>query len=476
MLSYKKFSKIDIVNICFVSLIFELFIFFITKNYINEKILIFHIIIIVGLIVFFTINIDLSNIKRKLSSLKYLFTCLLVLIFLYARKIHYSEHLNQTLTCKKINLIFSNFLDCSYTIFFCLIIFVFFFLLFYFNKFKINLIKVFSYLGLILAIIAFYNIIFYYLNYFDIVKNNYLFNIIPFRGNYSFYFQFLPFAIDGKRNDEILIFSLAYICYFYFYINREKDKSPYYIYLFFIICFLTYSKNIWIEVILITFCLFIYFPQKKFEIIKIFGKSIIFLILTLLIINFIQVKIDTFTLKGENPKKHYISLINYTLIKFNFKFSHEKKKIITSDLDKDKLRNLKNNFMDENYYFNSTPERIIIYKNIINKLNINNFFLGNGLNSINFEIVNLDNKKKIFKIVNSESGLLQILFEIGLVGLFFYLFIIFNLMKLITAEGKVIFLSLLFLTIFNSYQESIFYFILLGSILGSSSITNVKIK
>jgi len=132
--------------------------------------------------------------------------------------------------------------------------------------------------------------------------------------------------------------------------------------------------------------------------------------------------------------------------------------------------------MDENYYFNSTPERIIIYKNIINKLNINNFFLGNGLNSINFEIVNLDNKKKIFKIVNSESGLLQILFEIGLVGLFFYLFIIFNLMKLITAEGKVIFLSLLFLTIFNSYQESIFYFILLGSILGSSSITNVKIK
>jgi hypothetical protein len=230
--------------------------------------------------------------------------------------------------------------------------------------------------------------------------------------------------------------------------------------------------------------LFIYFPQKKFEIIKILGKSIIILILTILIISFIQVKIDTFTLKEQNPKKHYISLINYTLIKFNFKYDHWTKKIITQeniydldlDLNKDKFKKLKNNFLDENYFFNSTPERIIIYKNIINKLNINNIFLGNGLNSLNFEIVNLDYKKKILHIVNFESGLLQILFEIGLVGLFFYLFIIFNLMKLITAEGKVIFLSLLFLSIFNSYQENIFYFFLLGSILGSSSIAKVKIK
>jgi len=221
--------------------------------------------------------------------------------------------------------------------------------------------------------------------------------------------------------------------------------------------------------------LFIYFPQKKFEIIKILGKSIIILILTILIISFIQVKIDTFTLKEQNPKKHYISLINYTLIKFNFKYDHWTKKIITQENIYDLDLN-KNNFLDENYFFNSTPERIIIYKNIISKLNINNIFLGNGLNSLNFEIVNLDYKKKILHIVNFESGLLQILFEIGLVGLFFYLFIIFNLMKLITAEGKVIFLSLLFLNIFNSYQENIFYFFLLGSILGSSSIAKVKIK
>ena len=479
MIIYKKLSKIDINNLSFGCLVFELLTFFLTKNYISVEIIITHVIIIISILFFFIANIDLLNIKKKIANLKYLFSFLFFLILLYLNKINYSVHLNQAKTCKQINLILGNFIDCSYTVICSLIIFALFFLIFYLNKLKINLTKVFIIIGLIFIIIAFYNLIIYYLGYLGMIKTNYFFNIIPFRGDYGTYFQYLPFAIEGKRNDEIIIFILAYTCCFYLFLSKEKNKSPSLIYILFITSFLTFSKNLWLDIIIITLCLLIYFPKKKYKIITILCKSIIFLTLTILIIYLIQIKIDTFTLKDQNPKKHFISVIDYTLIKFNFKYNNETKSIFKlKDQLNSQSKNIKhkeiNNNYDANYYFNSTPQRKIIYKTIINKLNINNIFLGSGVNSINFEIINTDRQNEILYITNAESGIVQILFEIGVVGLFIYLIFFLNLMKIITKEGKIIFLSLLFLSIFNSYQENTLYWILLGSILGSSA--RIKIK
>ena len=73
MIIYKKLSKIDINNLSFGCLVFELLTFFLTKNYISIKILITHIIIIISILVFFIANIDLLNIKKKIANLKYLF-------------------------------------------------------------------------------------------------------------------------------------------------------------------------------------------------------------------------------------------------------------------------------------------------------------------------------------------------------------------------------------------------------------------
>jgi hypothetical protein len=85
-----------------------------------------------------------------------------------------------------------------------------FLLLFYFNKLKIDHIKVFIWIGLIIIIISIINLIIYYSLYLGVIKKNYLSIIFPFKGDYSFYFQLLPFAIDGKRNTEILFFALPY--------------------------------------------------------------------------------------------------------------------------------------------------------------------------------------------------------------------------------------------------------------------------
>jgi hypothetical protein len=73
MIIYKKLSKIDINNLSFGCLVFELLTFFLTKNYISIEILITHIIIIISILVFFIANIDLLNIKKKIANLKYLF-------------------------------------------------------------------------------------------------------------------------------------------------------------------------------------------------------------------------------------------------------------------------------------------------------------------------------------------------------------------------------------------------------------------
>jgi hypothetical protein len=174
-----------------------------------------------------------------------------------------------------------------------------------------------------------------------------------------------------------------------------------------------------------------------------------------------------------------MSIIDYTFLKFNFKYNNENKQFYNPALnfftdynfDKEnslKFQNEENNY-DLNYYFNSIPERALIYKTIISKLNINNIFLGHGLNSINFTVPSILNEYQSYKIVNAESQILQILYEVGLAGLIIYSLLLSKFIKVITAEGKILLFSLLSLLLFASYQESILFTLLLATILGCSA-------
>lgn len=474
MLVHKYLSQKITVDISFAFLLFEFFILITTKNHLSKAIIITHAIIMLTLLIWFIKNLNFSNIIKKISHLKYIFLFFIIIILLYLPKINYSQHLNQTISCRQINSIIIK-LDCSYSYFYLLMIAILFLLLFYFNKLKIDLIKVFIWLGLGLIILSLVNLINYYLIYLGIVKINYLSNIFPFRGNYNFYFQFLPFAIDGKRSSEILFFSLSYIAILVFLIKKEQSKLNYLSYLIFVASFLSYSKNIWLSLILSLLLIFFFF-KERLNILKIFYKSIILLFVSILIINFIQFKIDLHTLNSKKPYKHYTSLINYTAIKFGYRFDFEENKVIGADylsiISSKSKKNIEENkkylnkTLDLNYLFDSTPERKLIYKTIINELNINNIFFGKGLNSINFKVTN---EKNILYVLNAESQILQILFEIGLVGLLICMIIIILILKILDFNSKFIFLTLLSLCIFNSYQENLLFWILFGSIIGTGA-------
>jgi hypothetical protein len=480
MYFFKNLSKIQVNNFIFSFFLIELFIFIVNIHYLSITIIITHTIIILTLLIWYIVNIDFSNAIKKLSNIKYIFLFCITLVFLYSTKINYSEHLNQSITCKKLKLIYS-YADCSYSIFYLFTIGILFLLLFYFNKLKIDLIKVFIWIGLIIIIISIINLVIYYSLYLGIIKKNYLSNIFPFRGIYSFYFQFLPFAIDGKRNTEILFFALPYASTLIFFLKNEKSKLNYLSYVMFVASFLTYSKNLWIN-ILLTFFLLYFLCTKKNLILKIFFKSAFLLIISIFIINFTQIAIDSHTINSKYPKKHYVSIIDYTAIKIGYKFDNESAQVpevqylnfiqnyaYNTDIRKKFLE--KN--LDINYLFSSTAERKFIYKELINKFNINNFLFGNGLNSINFKTVNPNNKTNLY-IKNAESYILQVLFEIGAVGLTVWIIITIFILKILNFNYKIIYLSLLFLCIFNSYQENILFWVLSGSIIGIGAKEKLK--
>jgi len=99
-----------------------------------------------------------------------------------------------------------------------------FFLIFFAVKLKFDLVKILTCVVLVFIGISFVNLIIYYLATYEILSNQLTSKIIPFRGNYHFYFQLLPFAADGKRNDEILIYALGYVASYFLYL-RTNEKN-----------------------------------------------------------------------------------------------------------------------------------------------------------------------------------------------------------------------------------------------------------
>jgi len=249
--------------------------------------------------------------------------------------------------------------------------------------------------------------------------------------------------------------------------------------------------------------IFIYRKNKIFltKILKTFFWSVIGIIIAICTIFVWQLKSDEYFGIKKN-RFHYSSITSYTYIRLGFKLNSEnfnkfEKLIFNNNIDKitNELENSKSlndvekiklqnklidfqkrivdaskNTQDTNYLFNSTPERFEIYKGILNELkefDIKSIILGRGLNSIFIQFKNNNLQKK--NIVNPESHILQIIYEVGLIGFFLYCILILKFLRIFNTEKKVLFISLLSLCIFNSYQESILYASLLGIILGSNN-------
>jgi len=99
-------------------LLVEIIIFWITKNQISKVVVIFHLLIIISLLIYFITNINFLNLKLKIKKSRSIIFYFGTLILLYFTNVYYSDHLNNSVTCKNINSVISIFIDCSYSILF----------------------------------------------------------------------------------------------------------------------------------------------------------------------------------------------------------------------------------------------------------------------------------------------------------------------------------------------------------------------
>jgi len=350
--------------------------------------------------------------------------------------------------------------NCNYYIFYFFLVFVIF--LFFFLQVKVpDIRKIFIKFGLIIFTISLVNLLIFYLKDSNVINFNYF---IKFEGNYNFYWQFIPFALEGLRNFEILPFILAYISAISLFKshNRKYEK---YIYLFFLSIFLTFSKNAWISTFFITL-ITLTNSKKNINIIK---NCIIF---TAIIISLI------FIYQNIMIKKFHTNIFSYTIIKM-LPFLKINDKLFDKDywynFEKTYgLNSFKNKEEHLSYLFNSTPNRIVTYKKTIKSI-LEKPILGHGFNS-SIEIENILKKK--IHTDNYESNFLTVLIEVGFVGFLIYSYIFIYSLKIIKIQ-KEFYSSLIFgiliLLLFNSYQRNIFIFYLLAFIF-SNIISTSKIN
>jgi O-antigen ligase len=263
----------------------------------------------------------------------------------------------------------------------------------------------------------------------------------------------LPFAIQGLRNFEVFPFILAYISAISLFKSKDKNYLKY-IYLFFISIFFTFSKNAWITTIIITF-ITLAWEKKNLNIIKncIFGTIIFALFI--------------FTFQKLVIKKFHTNILAYSIFKilpdspyiyklFSNEYYDDFKKMFG-------IQGFERAEDHLSYLFNSSPTRILIYKQTVEEI-FKNPLLGQGLNT-HIQIKNTTGNNVYTD--NYESQILTILIETGFVGFFIYLYIfIFSFIKI--KQNKEFYITLnsgiLILTIFNSYQRNIFIYFLLAFI------------
>ena len=454
MIKLKKKTANFLISVFFILF----FSFFITFNHFYKlssnnniliiiPILIFTFSIISYVVLVLSISINLKSVKKFCVEQKKILIAIILLILLYAISYFFIPIENKS-NSKILNFIFvneflNNIIFKNYIIFFLL---AFIFNIFLAKQLNVNENEIFSIFlkfsifFLLLAVIQ--NIIF-----FSSLKgiSMYLTNIANCQ-----YFQFLPFGLSGKRNYEILPFVIGYALTLGIY----KNKFTFINIIFFVACFLTYSKNLWVALIILNFIgLFLYDKTKvlKFLIIKI--------TVTLITILFLNTAFNI--VKSCNPNiKDYTVIKLLSLINVN---NHSEK---LTAIKKKSLKNMrafevyftfkpedKAEYIDKvEYLLDSTSPRIDIYKESLKKISEKKIF-GYGHNNY---ILKSNNSS------NSESELFKILLDIGIIGFLLWSYLIIQLLNYCKSKWSLLTLiSILSLSLFNIYSWFLpIYFIL----------------
>tara|TARA_B000000475_G_scaffold272033_1_gene271601 strand:- start:895 stop:2358 length:1464 start_codon:yes stop_codon:yes gene_type:complete len=431
------------------------FSFFITFNHFYKlssnnntiiiiPILIFTLSIISYVVLVLSISINHESVKKFFVEQQKILMAIILLILLYAITYFFIPIANKSnstiLNFIFVNEILNNIIFKNYIIFFLL---AFIFNIFLAKQLDFNQNEIFSILlkfsifFLLFAVIQ--NIIFFF-NLKDIGK--YLTNIANCQ-----YFQFLPFGLSGKRNYEILPFVIGYALTLGIY----KNKFTFINIIFFVACFLTYSKNLWIAMIILNLiALFLY---DKIKVLKFLFIKITVIFITILFLN------TTFNIvKSCNPNiKDYtiiklLSLINLNnhsenLTKIKKKSLENMKSFevyfnVKSSNNKSELNKTK--FVDQvEYLLDSSLPRLSIYKESLEKISEKKFF-GYGHNNY---ILKSNNSS------NSESELFKILLDIGIIGFLLWSYLIIQLLYYCKSKWSLLILSsILSLSLFNIYS------------------------
>ncbi len=388
------------------------------------------------LLLLLSVPINLKIIKKFfLDEYKILFTiCVLILLYSLSYSIMPQENTNNSATLK--NFLnhegLENYFYKNYIIFFLLVFVVNIFLV---KQLRIQEKQIFF---ILLSFSIFFLTISILQNIIHFSKIYNVSKYITDMDNCT-YFQFLPFAVNGKRNYEILPFLIGYILTLGIYKNKFILINT----TFFLACFLTYSKNLWIAIIFINIISF--FLYDKINILKFFIFKIIILIFAIISLNFVFETTD----KKCNP-----NIKNYTIIKIFSLIGISQNETINS-IKKDSLKKMdsfrikvstdnEEEFLNKvNYLLDSTAPRLEIYKESIKKIS-KKILLGYGSN--NFKLSSNNSS-------NSESEPLKILLDLGVIGLLVWIYLYFQLLKSCkTKWSLLLILSIMSLSTFNIYS------------------------
>lgn len=388
------------------------------------------------LLLLLSVPINLKIIKKFfLDEYKILFTiCVLILLYSLSYSIMPHENTNNSATLK--NFLnhegLENYFYKNYIIFFLLVFVVNIFLV---KQLRIQEKQIFF---ILLSFSIFFLTISILQNIIHFSKIYNVSKYITDMDNCT-YFQFLPFAVNGKRNYEILPFLIGYILTLGIYKNKFILINT----TFFLACFLTYSKNLWIAIIFINIVSF--FLYDKINILKFFIFKIIILIFAIISLNFVFETTD----KKCNP-----NIKNYTIIKIFSLIGISQNETINS-IKKDSLKKMdsfrikvstdnEEEFLNKvNYLLDSTAPRLEIYKESIKKIS-KKILLGYGSN--NFKLSSNNSS-------NSESEPLKILLDLGVIGLLVWIYLYFQLLKSCkTKWSLLLILSIMSLSTFNIYS------------------------
>lgn len=321
-------------------------------------------------------------------------------------------------------------------------IIIIFFIFFLINSFIINQLalddndayKIFFNFSLFFLLLSFVNFLFFI--FFEI--NNFYFKYLSDMDN-CIYFQFLPFGHSGKRHYEIIPFIIGYAIT----LKAQNKKIEILNMFFFLSCFLSFSRNIWITLLIIN--LFYLLSTN----LKYFLKKLVLKILVLLLTIFL---ID---ITYKVVKNCEINLKSYTIYKIislditqnerinDLKKSHLKK-INSMDIYFDKSNWTDNEILEEKeFLLNSTSSRVQIYIESFKKFKEKIFF---GFGSNNY-LLNSNYSS------NPESEILKILLDCGLIGILFWLIFFGNLLVNCKTDWSFyILLSIASLSLFNIYS------------------------